>query len=115
MRATFSGIAKIVVLALGVGGFVASAGSASAADACKTYVKANYAKPACDYKIHQMMMHKKMAAHVTHKKMAAHKMMHKKMAAKKPAMHKKMAAKKPVMHKKAMAKKKVVHKKKKAA
>ena len=46
MRATFSGIAKIVVLALGVSGFVASAGSASAADACKTYVKANYAKPA---------------------------------------------------------------------
>ena len=93
MRAMTPGFGKALVLALGLGGFVAAAGSANAADACKTYVKANFAKAACDYNTHQTMMHKM----AMHKHMASHKM---------------MAAKKP-MHK--MAKKKVVHKKKKAA
>jgi len=87
MRAIITGFGKVLVLALGLGGFVAASGTANAADACKTYVKANYAKPACDYKTQQMMMHKM-------------------------AMHKTMAAKKP-MHK--TAKKKVMHKKKKTA
>ena len=93
MRANVTGFGKAVVLALGLGGFVAAAGPANAADECKTYVKANFAKAACDYNTHQTMMHKM----AMNKKMATHKMV----AAKKPA------------H--TMAKKKVVHKKKKTA
>jgi len=78
MRAKLTGLGSVLVLALGLGGFVATTGSA-AADTCKEYIKANYQKAQCDYNAHQMMMHKA----APHKKMAAKKMMmHKK---KKPA------------------------------
>jgi len=56
------GTAKLAILSLGVVWLAASSGSASAADACKSYTKANYKNATCDIsmmpKPHKAVHHK---------------------------------------------------------
>jgi hypothetical protein len=63
--------AKLAVAAAGLAAIALGAGSASAAD-CKTYVKANYLHPICDWNMHQAMMQKMMMDKMHPKKKLMH-------------------------------------------
>ena len=70
-------LGRLAIPLLGLAALVTITGSASAAD-CKIYIKANYTKAQCDYKMHEMAM-QQAAHHASMHKAAEHKkVVHKK-------------------------------------